>query len=428
MRRGAPAPLLAAGLAAVVLLLGAACDDSPGSAPPARRAAPPETCAGVRPSLGCEAIEVDGRVYRYAIRAAKGGAGSRDAALVDLGGPGRSLFGSDDLLRFAAGWPGDQALVFVEEPWVTRPSTGGCDAARSGFYRSLRRSGENGEPATALVTACGLARSGSWGWDAADYARVVQAIARHERLVLTGLVATSYGALRSAPLWSLPSLRWLVLDSPAPPKETGTSYLRARARGVASALRRSCAPCPDRAREASAELRRDPVALDTRTPAVEPVDLEAALVAAAYLPAGQRRALFRLLGGPVRRAAPLIGRLSDATLLRYGSYEMSPAVLAYLDEVCRRYGPWPAASERPNLLARLHAPCRSLWRPAGDADLPTGPADVCIAHGGLDDVVPRDTVARWRTVFPRARAVALRDAVHGAPELAAECYRVAVTR
>ena len=310
---------------------------------------------------------------------------------------------------------------------MTRPASGGCASSLSTFYRSLRGAESLQQPAaSALVDACRLNAPG-WGWTPGAYARVVDAIAAKERLQLVGVVGTSYGAVRTESLWSRPSLRWLILNSPAPAAATGAAYLSARRDAVLASFARACRECRDeRAAEALlsaaiAALEREPVELSTRTPEVAGVDVAAALVALTHLPPAERTRFAAGLRRP-NALADSIGRLSDSTLLRYGEYDMSPAMLPYFEEVCGRYGPWPTSiGSDPvgKLLAALHLPCRSIDRlPAAHT---ATPASVCIAHGDQDLVTPRAFAEQWIKRFPSARVVDSPQATHGVPELARRC-------
>ena len=106
---------------------------------------------------------------------------------------------------------------------MTELTGAACDSALSAFYRAIRRS-DAAAFARKLVEACRLGTPGRWGWTADDYAEVVDAIAAAEDLELVGVVGTSYGAIRARAVFDRPSLRWLVLNSPAPPAATGAAY------------------------------------------------------------------------------------------------------------------------------------------------------------------------------------------------------------
>lgn len=388
-------------------------------------------CDGVRPSLGCREITVDGRSRRYAIQRPPDGAEER-AVLVDLGGPGRALFSSDEVLRFAREWPRREVLVFIEEPWVTQPVTEGCEAALSRFYRSFR-DGDGEDGGGMLVRDCGLEMPDQWGWNRETHAHVVRAIVAAENLVLTGIVGTSYGAVRTEPLWSDPSVRWLILNSPAPYAATGAVLLATRREGVLDAFMRAGdgiggrRGAERRISLAAASLAANPIALQTRTPAVDEIDLSAALVGLTHRPAFERVKFVTGLRRSVENVSAAIGQLSDGILLRYGENGMSPAMLAYLFEVCGHYNPWPERDPHGDLVGRflfgLHSPCRTIK--GASINVSSAPASTCIAHGGQDDVTPSPVAAEWKGLLPHATSLEIPYALHGSPDLARAC-RIAI--
>lgn len=388
-------------------------------------------CGGVRSSLGCRGISIDGRSYRYALQRPPGDPVKR-AVLVDLGGPGRTIFSSDDMLAFAKEWPRHEVLLFLEEPWVTQPLDDGCEVALSRFYLSLREN-DSREAGALLARDCGLGVADRWGWRPETHAHVVRAILAAEHLELTGIVGTSFGAARTEALWSEPTLPWLILNSPAPHASPGADYLAMRREGVLDAFARACGGCGGRwgaeslIAAATATLAASPITLPTRTPPVDAVDLPAALVGLTHLPAPERAEFAESLRLSAVRASASIGWLSDGTLLRYGEHAMSPAMLAYMSEICPRYNPWPE-NETPGdpvteLLLALHSPCRAVDGVASAA--PAAPTSICIAHGSQDDVTPFSVAASWKKLLPHAEVLELPDVLHGAAELARAC-RVAI--
>jgi hypothetical protein len=122
------------------------------------------------------------------------------------------------------------------------------------------------------------------------------------------------------------------------------------------------------------------------------------MVGLAYLDDAQ---LARLGPGVVSgRDRATIGELSDRLWLRYGDAQVSPAFLAYLDEVCGAVGSWPARVPRirtvTDVLAAAHLPCaavaeRPLRRPS------TG--RLCLVTSRADAVAPE---ALARRSFPAA--------------------------
>jgi len=83
------------------------------------------------------------------------------------------------------------------------------------------------------------------------------------------------------------------------------------------------------------------------------------------------RAFFAALSTPEEEAGrELVGRLADGVWSRYGTDEISPAVLAYWAEVCPSYPGWPVTPPTDTLgtfLTEWHRPFSS----AGQADCPS---------------------------------------------------------
>jgi len=390
-------------------------------------------------------VVVDGRTFRYLIlgeRPAGQGATVQpsprgtaeplvDAALVDLGGPGRALFGNDDAASVAARWPGSEVLLFLEEPWVTRQLSDGCARSLRELHAGVRA--EQEPSGRGLVAACELGTPGTWGWSADDYRAVVDAVVRKERLRLRGVVGSSYGAPRTAAVTGRDELEWLVLNSPSPAEATGARYLQARTAAVLDALAAACAGCAAAEDAASVvataqgRLRAAPVVLPERTPPVVAADAAAAAVAAAYLPDAERAALVEALRTPTTQGAALVGRLSDSTLLRYGELDVSPALLAYYDEVCRSYAPWDGLSSVAGpvgaLLSRLHAPCAAVARVGGAP--PPAPAQLrsCVATSERDAVTPPAFARTWTDVLDEPVTLTVPGTVHAGLEGLTSCLR-----
>ena len=440
-RRG-PAVAVTAALTAAALLTGCQSGQEPSAATPAAAASPtrPPVCEDVRSALPCATVSVDGAEHRYSVVRPSGASATGRAVLVDLGGPGRALFASQDLLQFAAAWPGDEALLFLEEPWVLQDVPAGCRQALAATYRAVH--GAAGVPPSraaadeagrSLAGDCRLDEPGTWGWTPAAYREVATAAARAEGLELTGVVGTSFGASRATGVRDLPDLEWIVLNSPSPRRATGADYLAARARGALTDLSGLCEGCSDPA-VAQVELegiaaRWDaaPVELATRTPLVTGTDVLGAVVTLPYLPAEARDAAVTALRGEPPAGATTVGELSDSLLLRYGTEDVSPAMLAYLQEVCATYAPWPATSGGTGVegvLGRLHAACSGVparpeqpARPAADRD---GPA-VCLARSTDDRVTPAAFAETWLADLRPVETVEVPGRTHAAPALAAEC-------
>lgn len=405
------------------------CSPSGPAAPaPPDRDTTAEACSNVRGA--CAAVVVGGQSYRYQLTEGRPGDPDAGTVVVDLGGPGRALFGNDDAATVASRWPGPERLLFLEEPWVARAVPESCADSLRELYRDLRA---QQDPSAELVGPCGLDTAGSWGWDPDRYRAVVDAVAAAEDLGLRGLVGSSYGAPRIAALADLPGLQWLVLNSPAPAAASAERYLQVRADTALQALTDACTDCPPEGgatrllTAAQDDLQANPRTLPDRTPPVVAADVAAAAVGAAYLPTSEREHFVEGL----RRLAPgdvsLIGRLSDSTLLRYGAEDVSPAMLAYYDEVCRDYGPWPTAppSDGPlaALLTRLHAPCTGIT-PSATAPF-TAPASTelrsCVATSEADAVTPAAFSRTWTDLLDSPLSVTVPGTTHAPLDAMLEC-------
>jgi hypothetical protein len=328
----------------------------------------------------CRSVTVGGHTWRYAILRAS--APTTRTALVDLGGPGEAvLSGRNGLGSLQSAHPSlakRYNLLFVEEPWVTRTPPAGCQDALGAFYRAVR-----GAQGTAAARGAAVARRCSvgaeprrWGFDPATVGSVVAAIERREGIAVSGFVGLSFASVRWSYLAGRP-LDWSVLLRPFPLRARGRELVAARAQATA-ALTGAVAsgrPSPGAAAPGSGRpIRSLPV---TR------FDRLSALIGLAYL---DRAELDRLAPGVVNGSdRATIGELSDRLWLRYGDDQISPAYLAYLDEVCGTAGSWPAPRSRvwtvADVLAAAHLPCRAvasrpLPRPAtGRLCLVTSPAD-----------------------------------------------------
>jgi len=362
--------------------------------------------------------------------ASKGASGkSAGISLVDVGGPGGSVFGSMVAAELASGWPTRERLLFIEEPWVTRAVPPACRDSLQAFQRGVRSAGPVETQARTLVATCDL-RSGGWGWTRQLYSQVAQAIVAKEGGRLSGVLASSYGAIRTREVQQTAS-DWLILNSPAPRHRDGRAYLAERERLARLSLAKACKGCSEQdlrttlngARSAFAEKE---VPLPYRTPPVTAIDFDAALLGAAYLPDNERVAFLGKLRTDKSKAAVSIGKQSDSLLLRYGDYAMSAGYLAYFDEVCRDYGPWKTSKPTSSvnaLMQRLHAPCEFLGGPATTAESPVKPVRTCVATGLSDYVVPEQAAKEWAALVPGAQRVTLRGIGHGDPLLATACAK-----
>lgn len=361
--------------------------------------------------LPCSEVVLSNRTIRYVALDRQGD--TKAAVVVDLGGPGVALPASRlALAMLRAEIPADMRMIVLEEPWATHPVSELCRTALSRFYVALTRAQERRARASIeLSRNCQLMGGGRpWGWTPASYREAVEAVADAERVQLRGIIAVSFGALRTARLWAgETSVDWVVLASPAGFDLSGKRYMMARQASANAALLRGCKACSKPREERTQLLRlrldleRRPVRVSGRTPSVRGADLDAAVLEAAYLSEGERAQFVgRLLD---RRAGTFrqIGELSDRLLLRYGEYDIAPSFLAYLAEVCRAYQPWPDSNaDVGSLIEALHAPCQAERARSREALGERPSARLCIAYATHDDIVPVEEQRRWFRRFPLA--------------------------
>ncbi len=131
-------------------------------------------------------------------------------------------------------------------------------------------------------------------------------------------------------------------------------------------------------------------------------------------------------GGPA--AAELVGELSDRTWGRVGTDDLSPADLAYLDEVCASYHGWselPDVGRSPveRFLAVFHRPCRTAPTSGAAAPpridrRPTFTRSCVIASP--DDPVTSDAYAQaWAAALPGSLLITQEMAAHGQGDVSA---------
>jgi hypothetical protein len=350
----------------------------------------------------CRSVTVSGGSWRYALLRA--GVPTARTALVDIGGPGEAvLSGRNGLGGLQAAHPSlakRYNLLFVEEPWVTRTPPAGCQDALGAFYRAVR-----GAPGTAAARGAAVARSCSvgaeprrWGFDPASFGSVVAAIERREGIAVTGFVGLSFASVRWSYL-AARSLGWSILIRPFPLRASGRELAAARAEATAALTDAVATGRP--ASAAAAGSGGGP-----RSLRVTGFDRLSALVGLAYLDQAQ---LDRLGPGVVSGSdRATIGELSDRLWLRYGDDRISPAYLAYLDEVCGAAGSWPARLSQvrtvSDVLVAAHLPCQAV----ATHPLPQ-PATgrLCLVTSPVDAVTP-ETLARRS--FPPASVAWVRSA------------------
>lgn len=426
-----------AGLVALVALLlagGCSGQEMPSLSPSPWRVArePDPACAAVPLAMPCRAINVDGRTQRFAVVPGEGD-DAAEIVVVDLGGPGRSLFGTDDLITLAAVWGSRRTLLFLEEPWSTTVLTPDCRTALSRTYVAWKA---NTAVASDLASRC----PGQWGWDAASYADAAAAVVDVVRAdvpdaKVVGTVGISQGAERTSWLWERMHPDWAVVVSPPPRTASATAFLERRTAAVRDSWIDECPGCVDAAgvdtfvATARARWAASPQTIEGRSVPVDGTDAVAAIVAASYGPGAARRSLGSVLDEPSPEAATQIGGLSDALLMRYGVEAMAAGQLAYYQELCPLYPGWNEVNGKANeigtFFARVHEPCAQFATATGGAtptDLPSPPATTCLASASDDGVTGQESTEEWAQVLgSKTIRVDVKSGQHGALDLVAAC-------
>ncbi|GAA4970496.1 hypothetical protein [Kineococcus glutinatus] len=427
---------------AVTAALTAGCTDetAPNSTDPtATSIASGVDCVAVREA--CETVNIDGRTYRYSLTSGDGAqqfrGGSKSVVLFDLGGPGKALFGTGEATYIASQWQGPERLLFLEEPWVTQEVTGNCAESLRLFYRGLHDA--TSLPASKVAEACRLQERGKWGWSPSNYRGVVEAILEKEKLDLVGVVGASFGAPRVRALMETLNVEWAIFNSPAPYGLDGDEYVDSRAAAAVQVAQEACHECKEPngverlIDSTQVALRESPIELETRTPLLTSTDVAAATIGSAYLSKGDRAEFISELARFGPKGADLVAEISDSTLLRFGAEDMSPAILAYFDEVCRSYAPWESVDGRDDSVAgtlgRLHAPCRSVTttgphstQQRGEVVVPT-----CLIYSESDGVTPPQFVMPWRHSLGSEGTVLLEsESGHASLDMTLRCYRTLV--
>lgn len=333
----------------------------------------------------CRSVEVEGKPYRYGFKPASGEP-TASTIVVDMGGPGVSPLAREGLGRIIGGL--DPSLVksnnvvLVEEPWVTAEMSDGCDNALSDFHTNLRSVSATTELGD-LLARCDLdADEARWGFGRDAFGDVLTAIERKHDIRVTGFIGASFGSVRWAT--SNPDrYEWVVILRPFPVGATGAELLEARAAVIDEAAPVSAYPT----------VPPEGTALPSRSAPVSPLDVVSARVAA-----GRSAEPPQDLAG--------VAHLSDGFWQRYGRDSLSPALLAYWQEVCAATGPWGAstwdgtAEDVNGFLASFHAPCNGMKVDAMPEPTPSSvdPERTCVVVSDLDSVTP---AALSRPIFER---------------------------
>lgn len=420
VRRGQAARLALAPLVLLGTLVGlAACRTS--EAAPSRPRPSTETvkCQTQR-SLDCRNVRLpNGRTVRYSVIAPTAQSGSTPGAantgtLVDLGGPGLSLFGEHwpQNLRSSLGEGlAYQSLVLIEEPWVTSQPPAGCEQALSDWFGQWHNHAEVAFPAYVEVdnlavqaTVCDVGE-GRYGWTPTDYRNTLTAIAHREHLAISGMIGISFGARRSVYLGG--RLKWAVLANPAPLRMTADEFLSARHDATVKLLSVECkcsaSEVVARLGRTYSQYARTPLVIARRSVLLTGADVGVAAIALQYQePNVRQRAAAALLGSVTDPA--LIGSLADTVWNRIGASRISPASLAYLEEVCPAYPGWktsPRVRDTIDLaLVSIHSSC--LGEPAGPpAVTEAPPRNSCVTFQSNDPVTPPVFALTWTLAVPR---------------------------
>ncbi|MEV6041545.1 hypothetical protein AB0L65_61315 [Nonomuraea sp. NPDC052116] len=313
---------------------------------------------------------------------------------MDVGGPGVAVLSGQVRLPQLARTVNDLGLaynlLFLEEPWVLKASPSNCSRALSELVRRIRTRDESSptNDSTDVATKCFPEDSRrSWGFTSDSYNKVLQQVAAQESLRYSGFIGHSFGAVRLGYLRHI-SLDWSILTRPFPVGVDGRQIVNARARAIEGMQRRVTGHqgMPRALILAEAERR---------------FDYLSALVEVGYTqtPAFTRR-LARLDSD-----AQAAQRLAQQYWGIYGAGAVSPAYLAYLEEVCSAGKGWPYSYGRYNsvtsVLEAKHASCFLLKRKP--AELIYGNEPRCIVTSSSDTVTPASLVAK--SVLSRGRAI-----------------------
>jgi hypothetical protein len=263
--------------------------------------------------------------------------------------------------------------------------------------------------AAGLRTACFADMSrGSWGFAPDQYVRDLRAIANAEKLELTGFLGYSFGDVRYAYAQDL-GFRWAVFVRPYPLGVAGTEIVAARAGAVTAVLARArkLPPQPD----ATAAPRSLPVV---------PFDSLSAQVALSYLDETSLAKFGREVVDSTNTAR--IGSLSDDLWKRYGTAQLSPGYLAYLEEVCQSTPGWPAIhviATPADVIAASTSPCTA---PSRQVRMSIGGrAAVCVVTSRTDPVLPASLAQPMLTAHRAWRHVPSRSSDHASSDGVGEC-------
>lgn len=393
----------------------------------------------------CSTTSVNGRQIRYAHLAAEGGSPAAGALILDLGGPGYSLFGSGVVAQIRNGLPDplkELDVVALEEPWVQRELSPACRTGLEAYYGTARTALEQDSLASelndvvrdesrALNEVCELA-AGGWGWSSTEYRQAVTSILGDVGLQLRGFVGLSFGSVRSAYVRDAGS-RFVMLDSPAAIDISATEFLSDIEHSAIQRLE-GCGTCAGSGAQLVQQMEdtwraanEDQVQLPDRSVAFSGADVGGAALALARTPGDLAQVVDRYrssIEGPA-----YMGDLSDHLWGRYGERSLSPAYLAYLDEVCSVYDGWSEGlsssilrTEIGRFLVAFHAPCGTMERTAVPVTSSAGYDSVlwgCVVARRGDAVTPLKYAEEWSLVLPDAELHSSPESMHSSGDFSA---------
>jgi hypothetical protein len=330
----------------------------------------------------CSVVPYGTSYLRYVLSRARS---HTDATvLLDFGGPGVSALttGMIEPLRHDHATVLDRYnLLAIEEPWATRRSTETCRQSLSAFYMAARNGQAPGQVSHAMDAACQLdSTRRSWGFEPTWLADALERIERSEHVGVSAFLGFSFASVRRTYL--LRPLDWTVLVRPFPIGATADALIDARMVGVDASIRAATQMPPSSPSRSAAQRRSLPVTEFDRVSAL------------LTLPQMYESELTAVGNGIVTgRDLVGIGSRSDALWQRYGESDVSPAYLAYLDELCRIVRGWPQLSgsirSARDVLIAAHSPCEGI--PADSTVRgwsQVGSDRVCLVLSESDPVVP----------------------------------------
>ncbi|MFI7586846.1 hypothetical protein ACIB24_07205 [Spongisporangium articulatum] len=368
----------------------APADPGPGRGEDATEATGPTCADQVR--TACRSVTVGTRTIRFVTSP---GAPGATATLVDLGGPGVPAPTATQLGAMRSRLPSSirsNRLIALEEPWVTREVDARCADALSARYERIR-GGRRDEPLP-VVEACGLGTPGGWGFRPDEYAAAVGAVEKRTGSRVTSFVGASFASQRLSYLSGLGRLQGIWLSHPFPTGLDAARYLGARQLAAEHHWAR---------------------AYEAKQPLPRTFTDQSAILAAAYLPAKEIASLSTLRSSARHER---LRTLSDGLWQVFGTASVSPAILAYYDEMCPALQDWPGVESsraRTGLMGTYHEICSDVMQArrttaAGPVPVPTVRA-TCVVVSRTDAVVPR-ALLKGSDLVERADHLVYDDADH----------------